>query len=115
MGIITLAIKEKLSLAFNPSQLEVLDESHKHAGHAGAAQHAATLAENGGGAVESHVHVVITSDAFKAMGTLAKHRAVMEVLKDEVAQLHAFIGGKTPATGRAKPPTTDRGMVFGRT
>ena len=85
MGIITTAIKEKLQERFNPSQLEVIDESHKHAHHRGAAEHAAD-----GGAEESHIHVIIVSSAFKGMGTLAKHRAVMDAAAEEIAQIHAF-------------------------
>ena len=37
MGILAEAIKEKLTEKFNPSQLEVQDQSHLHAGHGGAA------------------------------------------------------------------------------
>ena len=85
MGIIASSIKEKLIKAFNPSQLEVIDESSKHAHHRGAHEHAAD-----GGSAESHFHVVIVSDKFEGMSRLVKHRAVLEVLKDEVAQIHAF-------------------------
>ncbi len=85
MGIITASIKQKLAEKFNPSQLEVIDESHKHAHHRGAAEHAAE-----GGSAESHIHVIIVSAYFKDMGTLAKHRAVMDTVAEEVAKIHAF-------------------------
>lgn len=85
MGKIAIAIKDKLKKAFNPSQLEVRDESHKHAGHAGARQHAQDH-----GTAESHFHVVIVSDAFHGMSRLAKHRAIMETLADEMKLIHAF-------------------------
>ena len=85
MGIIASSIKEKLKQSFTPSQLEVIDESHKHAHHRGAHEHAAE-----GGSAESHFHVVIISDKFEGMSRLAKHRAVLDVLKEEVAQIHAF-------------------------
>ncbi len=85
MGIIASSIKEKLEQSFTPSHLEVIDESHKHAHHRGAHEHAAE-----GGSAESHFHVVIVSDKFEGMSRLAKHRAVLEVLADEVAQIHAF-------------------------
>ena len=86
MGVIADSIKEKLTLNFNPSQLEVIDESHKHAGHAGAAQHAA---EHGSG--ESHFNVRIVSEKFKGMGLLARHRAVMDVLAEEMdGKVHAL-------------------------
>jgi len=85
MGIIASSIKEKLKQSFNPSQLEVIDESHKHSHHRGAHEHAAE-----GGSAESHFHVVIVSDKFEGLSRLAKHRAVLDVLADEVAQIHAF-------------------------
>ena len=86
MGVIADSIKEKLTQSFNPSQLEVIDESHKHAGHAGAAQHAA---KHGGG--ESHFHVTIIAEKFKGMTLLARHRAVMEVLAEEMdGKVHAL-------------------------
>ena len=85
MGIIASSIKEKLTKAFNPSQLDVIDESHKHAHHRGAHEHAAE-----GGSAESHIHVVIVSGAFEGMGVLAKHRAVKDALSEEIAQIHAF-------------------------
>lgn len=89
MGKIATAIKEKLETAFNPSHLEVRDESHKHAGHAGHAAHAAEHGRHGDSA-ESHFHVVITSDKFEGMTRLAKHRAVLEALEVEMKLIHAF-------------------------
>lgn len=85
MGIIGKAIKDKLEINFNPSHLEVIDESSKHAHHRGAHEHAAD-----GGSPESHFHVVITADAFAPMNRLARHRAVLDALTDEIAQIHAF-------------------------
>ncbi|NNC36006.1 MAG: BolA family transcriptional regulator [Hyphomonadaceae bacterium] len=86
MGVIADSIKEKLTQSFNPSQLDVIDESHKHAGHAGAAAHAA---KHGSG--ESHFHVRIVSPKFKGMSRLARHRAVMDVLADEMnGKVHAL-------------------------
>lgn len=91
MGIIGTAIKEKLTEKFNPSQLDVMDESHKHAGHAGARAHAAEFGSpEDGTSPESHFHVVIKSAAFKGMSRLAKHRAVMEALSEEIPKIHAF-------------------------
>jgi len=85
MGIIASSIKEKLEKTFNPSQLEVIDESHKHAHHAGAQAHAAD-----GGSAESHFHVIIASKKFAGLSRLAKHRAVLEAIADEMTQIHAF-------------------------
>jgi len=39
---------------------------------------------------ETHIHVVIVADAFDGMSTLAKHRAVLEAVSEEVERLHAF-------------------------
>ncbi len=93
MGPIASAIKEKLIKNFNPVHLEVIDESHKHAGHAGAAQHAA---KHGSG--ESHFHVVIISEKFEGMNLLARHRAVMDVLSGEMeSKVHALsLDAKAP-------------------
>jgi len=86
MGIIAATIKDKLTLAFNPSQLDVIDESHLHAHHAGAKAHV-----EAGGSKESHFHVVITADTLSGMSRLAAHRAVMDALAEEMAgPVHAL-------------------------
>jgi len=86
MGVIADSIKEKLTQSFKPAQLEVIDESHKHAGHAGARAHAEAH-----GSGESHFHVIIVSEKFKGMTLLARHRAVMEVLAEEMdGKVHAL-------------------------
>lgn len=89
MGEIAISIKEKLTNSFNPSHLEVIDESHKHAGHAGAAQHAADHGTKPGSG-ESHFHVVIVSGEFKGLTRLAKHRAVMDCIAEEMKTVHAL-------------------------
>lgn len=89
MGIIADSIKQKLEKAFNPSQLEVQDQSHLHAGHGGAAEHSASFPEKDMTA-ETHIHVIISSDSFVGLSRLAKHRAVLAVLSDEIERLHAF-------------------------
>lgn len=65
-------IREKLQAVFSPTLLEVQDQSHLHAGHAGARE--------GGG---SHFAVTIRADAFKGMSPLQRHRAVNDALKSE--------------------------------
>jgi BolA family transcriptional regulator, general stress-responsive regulator len=62
------AIHGLLDTAFAPSILEVVDDSHRHAGHAGAA--------DGRG----HFRVRIVSLAFAGMAPLARHRAVYAAL-----------------------------------
>lgn len=93
MGLIAAAIKEKLTKEFNPVHLEVIDESYKHAGHAGAAAHAQ---KHGSG--ESHFHVVIRAKTFDGLTILARHRAVMDVLAEEMdGKVHALsLDAKAP-------------------
>jgi BolA protein len=61
-------MRELLSQAFAPVALDIVDDSHKHVGHAGA--------RDGRG----HFTVAITSDAFSGMPPLARHRAVYAAL-----------------------------------
>ena len=73
-------IHQKLTERFSPTRLVVVDESHRHAGHAGA--------RPGG---ETHFAVTITSAAFAGLGRVARQRLVYEVLKTELAAgLHAL-------------------------
>jgi len=72
-------IEAALRQAFAPSVLEVLDESHKHVGHAGA--------RDGRG----HFAVRIVSPAFAGMAPLARHRAVYAALGDMMRDdIHAL-------------------------
>lgn len=89
MGILAEAIKGKLEARFTPSQLDVQDQSHLHSGHGGAAEHKAAFPDKDM-TEETHIHVVIVADAFAGMNTLAKHRAVLEAVSEEVDRLHAF-------------------------
>lgn len=79
------AMRTKLLQAFLPKELDVVDESHLHAGHRGAAEHAAER-----GSAESHFRIAISSAAFDDMSRLARHQAVMEILAAEIAQIHAI-------------------------
>ena len=62
------AIRERLSAQLAPLTLEVIDESHKHAGHEGA--------RDGRG----HFAVRIVSAAFEGVNLLARHRLVYDAL-----------------------------------
>lgn len=80
MGLVTETIRRKLQAAFDPERLEVLDQSDKHAGHAGATQ-----------AGESHFDVVITAAAFKGRSRVMRQRDIYAVLKDELSgPVHAL-------------------------
>jgi BolA family transcriptional regulator, general stress-responsive regulator len=72
-------IEDRLTAAFQPSVLEVVNESHKHAGHAG---------DDGSGA--SHFHITIRAEALAAMSRLARHRAVQMALGDLNQRIHAI-------------------------
>jgi BolA protein len=74
-------IEERLTEAFAPERLIVIDESHQHAGH----QPDIT------GTGETHMRVRIVSASFAGMTRLARHRAISELLKPELdAGLHAL-------------------------
>jgi BolA protein len=73
-------IQNKLQARFNPEQLEVIDESHLHAGHVGA--------RDGG---ESHFRVKIVSETFDALNRVDRQRLVYEVLAPELdGPVHAL-------------------------
>ena len=80
MGAIFETIRHKLNAAFEPDRLEVVDDSARHAGHAGAG--------TGG---ESHFNVLIESRAFAGTAKVARQRMVYRALADELAgPLHAL-------------------------
>jgi BolA protein len=71
---------EKLNQAFAPVRLDITDESHLHAGHAG---------HRPGG--ETHFRVQIVSDAFRGKSRIDRHRMVNGVLAAELqAGVHAL-------------------------
>jgi len=78
-------IDTKLRAAFAPAHLHIDDESHRHAGHGGAAEHALEH-----GDTPSHIHIVIAAAPFAGQSRLARHRAVLDTIAEEVAQLHAI-------------------------
>ena len=74
-------IHARLSERLQPTQLEVLDESAQHAGHAGASP-------SGQG---SHMRVRIASPLFEGLGRVQRHRLVYDALQDFIDQgLHAL-------------------------
>lgn len=80
MPSISDSIRTKLTAAFSPSRLEVVDDSARHAGHAGA--------RPGG---ESHFNVLIEAEAFAGLNRVARQRRVHGVLSDLLAgPVHAL-------------------------
>lgn len=72
-------IETLLRAAFAPEDLAVVDESHLHAGHAGA--------QSGGG----HFAVTIVSRHFAGCNTLKRHRMVYDALREMMrADIHAL-------------------------
>jgi BolA protein len=73
-------IREKLTAALNPVRLDVVDESDRHAGHAGS--------RPGG---ETHFRVDVVAAAFQGKSRLERQRLIYAALKEEMShQIHAL-------------------------
>ena len=85
-------ITEKLNTAFTPQSVEVVDESHQHAGHAGHRPDG-----------ETHFRVYIVAEAFRGKSRLERHRMINETLSSELAGgVHALaIHATAPGEGGA--------------
>lgn len=91
MGPVQIQMRKKLIAAFAPLVLEILDESASHAGHAGAAVHAAKQGGAATGIGETHFSVTIVSAAFEGLNRVARQRAIYQVLAEELAgPVHAL-------------------------
>ena len=78
-------IRECLEETLNPTELEIVDDSHLHVGHSGH-----------GGAGHFQVHIV--SEKFNGLATLARHRLVYSALENMMqTEIHALsIKAETP-------------------
>jgi BolA protein len=73
-------IRSKLEAALSPDSLDIVDDSHKHAGHAGARE---------GG--ETHFTVTVVSAAFAGKSRIERQRMVYGLLAEEMAErVHAL-------------------------
>ena len=73
-------MREKLIVALRPTRLDVVNESHLHAGHASSP-----------GTGESHFRLLIVSDAFTGKSRIERHRIVNDVVRDELQDgVHAL-------------------------
>ena len=72
-------IRVRLTAAFAPEVLEIANDSHRHAGHAG---------DDGTG--ESHFRVTIRAAALGPMSRIERHRAVYAALGDLTTRIHAL-------------------------
>ena len=87
-GPVAQRLTRRLEERFAPARLEVIDESHQHAGHMGARPEG-----------ETHFRVVIEADAFRTASRVDRHRMVNEALAEELADhVHALaIEARAPA------------------
>lgn len=85
-------IERKLTEAFTPQSLKVVDESHQHEGHAG---------HRPGG--QTHFRVYIVSESFKGKTRLERHRMINAALSGDLAAgVHALaIHAAAPGEGGA--------------
>ncbi|MGX1308640.1 BolA protein [Amorphus suaedae] len=81
-------IETKLTAALQPSEIEIVDESHLHAGHSG-------WREGG----ETHFRVRVVSEAFAGKSRVERHRMVNALLADELAGGVHALALKTLAPG----------------
>lgn len=78
MSVSAEQIRERLQQALQPQSLEVIDDSHLHAGHAGARE-------------GRHFTVRVVSERFNGLSRLARHRLVYDSLADSMARgIHAL-------------------------
>ena len=86
-------IRQKITERLAPEELEVKDESHLHAGHAGAPE---------GG--ESHFRIKVVSKKFEGLNPVARQRLINDILRAELAgPVHALaMKTLTPEEATAK-------------
>lgn len=78
MSVSAAQIEEQLSAALQPASLEVQDDSHLHAGHAGARE-------------GRHFSVRVVSERFNGLSRLARHRLVYDSLNSLMQRgIHAL-------------------------
>ena len=74
------AIREKLMQALQPTRLDVVNESHLHAGH-----------RSSPGTGESHFRVLVVSQAFAGKSRIERHRLINDTLAAELkGKVHAL-------------------------
>ncbi|HXQ52546.1 MAG TPA: BolA family protein [Stellaceae bacterium] len=73
-------IRAKLEAGLKPARIEIIDDSHRHQGHAGA--------RPGG---ETHFRVEIVAASFAGLSRIERQRSVYALLADEMAErVHAL-------------------------
>jgi BolA family transcriptional regulator, general stress-responsive regulator len=80
LTVVAETIRRKLTERLTPGRLDIVDESHRHAGHAGARPEG-----------ETHFAVTIVADGFTGLSRVARQRLVYDILADELAtRVHAL-------------------------
>ena len=87
MGAVADLIRNRLEQAFSPQVLEVVDDSGRHAGHAGASASG-----------ESHFNIVVVSEVFQGLSRIERQRRINAALKE------AFDGGLHALSIKASAP-----------
>ena len=83
----------KLRRAFAPVALEVVNDSHRHAGHGGSPRTG-----------ESHFSIKVVSESFAGKSRVERHRMVNEVLAEELAgKVHALAISALAPEERSQP------------
>ncbi|WP_168464142.1 BolA family protein [Wolbachia endosymbiont of Ctenocephalides felis wCfeT] len=72
-------IEEKIRSSINVVNIDVIDESTRHAGH-----HFTSSASS------SHIKLILISDDFNEMGTLKRHKLIYDLLNSEIELIHAI-------------------------
>lgn len=83
-------MREKLLTTLNPTRLDVVNESHLHAGHASSP-----------GTGESHFRVLIVSPDFAGKSRVERHRIINDLLKEELKDGVHALAIKALAPGEA--------------
>lgn len=88
-------IRRKLTEGLAPLRLDVVDESHRHAGHAGRMGHDGHAGPEG----ETHFRVEVVSAVFDGRSRVERQRMVYDLLADELKErVHALaLTTRTPA------------------
>ncbi|MES0402498.1 MAG: BolA family protein [Hyphomicrobium sp.] len=83
-------MREKLMISLRPTRLDVVNESHLHAGH-----------RSSPGTGESHFRVLIVSEDFTGKSRVERHRMVNDLLSDELKNAVHALAIKACAPGEA--------------
>ncbi len=83
-------MREKLMISLRPTRLDVVNESHLHAGH-----------RSSPGTGESHFRVLIVSEDFTGKSRVERHRMVNDLLSDELKKAVHALAIKACAPGEA--------------